>query len=277
MSLPSWWESESPMIDWFTIGAQILNFVILVWLMKRYLYKPILGAIDAREQRIAAELANAAAKQLEADMQRDNFRRKNNEFDKEHAVMLNKAADEAAVERKRLFGEAQKAADALTAQRKQALAKEAQSLHQEINRRTQQEVFAIARKALGDLANTGLEASMAKVFCQRIRAMNDPAKSSLAAAFEGMSEPTTVRSAFNLPADQRGDIQHAVNEAFSADISLRFETQPDLVSGIELTANGQKVAWSLADYLDSMQQQVDDFVGLPVVATPEQGLETAST
>ena len=45
------------LIDWFTVGAQALNFLILVWLMKRFLYKPILTAIDTREKRIAAELA----------------------------------------------------------------------------------------------------------------------------------------------------------------------------------------------------------------------------
>ena len=41
------------LIDWFTVAAQALNFLILVWLMKRFLYKPILHAIDAREERIA--------------------------------------------------------------------------------------------------------------------------------------------------------------------------------------------------------------------------------
>ena len=51
------------LIDWFTIGAQVLNFLILVWLLKRFLYKPILHAIDAREKRIAKELADADAKQ----------------------------------------------------------------------------------------------------------------------------------------------------------------------------------------------------------------------
>jgi F-type H+-transporting ATPase subunit b len=50
------------LIDWFTVGAQVLNFLILVWLLKRFLYKPILHAIDAREQRIAKELADADAK-----------------------------------------------------------------------------------------------------------------------------------------------------------------------------------------------------------------------
>ena len=50
------------LIDWFTVGAQALNFIILVWLLKRFLYKPILNAVDAREKRIAAELADADAK-----------------------------------------------------------------------------------------------------------------------------------------------------------------------------------------------------------------------
>ena len=46
------------LIDWFTVGAQALNFLVLVWLLKRFLYQPILDAIDAREKRIAKELAD---------------------------------------------------------------------------------------------------------------------------------------------------------------------------------------------------------------------------
>ncbi len=55
-------ESELMLIDWFTVGAQALNFLILVWLMKRFLYRPILHAIDAREKPIAGELADAVGK-----------------------------------------------------------------------------------------------------------------------------------------------------------------------------------------------------------------------
>ena len=66
--------------DWFTIVAQALNFLILVWLMKRFLYKPILHAIDEREKRIATELANADAKKAEAQKEHDEFQQKNAEF-----------------------------------------------------------------------------------------------------------------------------------------------------------------------------------------------------
>jgi len=69
-----------------------------------------------------------------------------------------------------------------------------------------------------------------------------------------------VRSAFDLPAEQRAAIQNALNETFSSEFHLRFETAPDLISGIELTTNGQKVAWSIADYLASMEKGVDELL-----------------
>ena len=45
------------LIDWFTIIAQALNFLILAWLLKRFLYRPVLNALDEREKLIASELA----------------------------------------------------------------------------------------------------------------------------------------------------------------------------------------------------------------------------
>ncbi len=65
------------LIDWFTVIAQVANFLILVWLLKRFLYHPILNAIDAREKRIAKQLSDADAKMTEAQKERDEFNRKN--------------------------------------------------------------------------------------------------------------------------------------------------------------------------------------------------------
>jgi F-type H+-transporting ATPase subunit b len=248
------------LFDWFTVGAQALNFLILVWLLKRFLYKPILDAIDAREKRIAAELADADAKRAEAKKERDEFQHKNEEFDQQRAALLSKATDEAQAERQRLLDEARQAADALSAKRQEALRNDAHHLNQAIIRRTQQEVFAIARKALADLATTSLEERMGEVFTRRLREMDGKAKESLAKALKTASGPALVRSAFDLPPKERATIQNALNETFSADIHLRFETAPDLVSGIELTTNGHKVAWSIAGYLASLGQGVDELL-----------------
>jgi F-type H+-transporting ATPase subunit b len=248
------------LIDWFTVAAQALNFLILVWLMKRFLYKPILHAIDAREERIAKELADADAKKAEAQKEHDEFEHKNQEFDQQRAALLSKATDEAQAERQRLLDEARKAAAALSAKRQETLRAEEQNLHQAISRRTQQEVFAIARKALTDLATTSLEERMGEVFTRRLRELDGQTKAGFAEALKTASDPVVVRSAFDLPAVQRAAIQNALNETFSTEIHVRFETAPDLISGIEFTTNGQKVAWSIADYLASLKEGVDELL-----------------
>jgi F-type H+-transporting ATPase subunit b len=248
------------LIDWFTVGAQALNFLILVWLMKRFLYQPILRAIDAREKLIATGLADAAAKKAEAQKEREEFQHKNGEFDQQRASLLSKATDEAKTERQRLLDEARKAADALSAKRQETLINEAHNLNQTLLRRTRQEVFAIARKALADLATTSLEERMGEVFDRRLRGLDGKAKSLLGDALRKNSEPALIRSTFDLPAAQQAAIQNAVNETFSAEIHIRFETAPDLVSGIELSTNGQKVGWSIADYLASLEKGVGDLL-----------------
>ncbi len=134
------------LIDWFTVIAQAINFLILVWLMKRFLYKPILHAIDEREKQVAAELANADKKKAEAQKERDEFQHKNEEFDQQRVTLLSQATDQAKAERQRLFDEAGKDAVALSSKRQEALINEEHNLHQAIRLRTGQAVFAIARK-----------------------------------------------------------------------------------------------------------------------------------
>lgn len=246
------------LFDWFTVGAQALNFLILVFLMWRFLYKPILHAIDEREKRIAEELADADAKRAEAQKERDEYQHKNDELDQQRAELLSRATDEAKAERQRLLDEARQAADALSSKRQGTLRNDAHNLNQAIGTRTQQEVFAIARKALTELAGASLEERLGEVFTRRLREMESPARATVAEALKKATDPALVRSAFDLPVDQRAAIQNAINETFSADIRLRFETAPDLVSGIELTTNGLKVGWSIAEYLTSLEAGVGE-------------------
>ncbi len=248
------------LIDGFTVGAQVLNFLILVWLMKRFLYQPILDAIDARERRIAAELADAAAQQAEAQQEREAFQRKNAEFDQQRTLLLNQAIDEARVERERLLDAARQAAVALRTQQQDALRSEARHLHQALGQRTQQEVFAIARQALTDLAGTSLEERMVDVFAGRLRDLDGAEKERLTSAIQASPNPVMIRTTFDLLPAQRLATEAAINATLGVETSVEFTTVPNLISGIELTTDGQKVAWSIADYLASLEQGVAELL-----------------
>ena len=248
------------LIDWFTVGAQIVNFLILVWLLKHFLYKPILDAIDAREKRIAAELADADTKKAEAEKKRTDFEDKNKSFDQQRSALLGKARDEAKAERERLIDQAKKDADSLRVTQADALRGDQIRLGNEITLLAEREVFAIARKALTDLATVSLEERVGEVFTRHLRELDPKAKELLGDALKNSPQPGLVRSAFELPPDQRTAIQNALNETFSAVVRIKFEDSQDAICGIELTANGQKVAWSISSYLTGLSKKVSDLV-----------------
>lgn len=245
------------LIDWFTVIAQAVNFLILVWLMKRFLYQPILNALDAREKRIAAELADADARKAEATTEREEYKRKNDEFDRQRATLLSQVTDEAAAEHRRLFDQVRKDADGLRAKLQDSLNSDYRNLHEEIAHRTRAEVFAIARKTLADLAGASLEERMAEVFVRRLRELDDGEKAKLAAMLKSPDVPVLVRSAYELAPALRASIEAAVKATLGVKTPIRFEIVPGLVGGIELIMQGQKVAWSIADYLASLEKDVN--------------------
>jgi F-type H+-transporting ATPase subunit b len=245
------------LIDWFTVIAQVINFLILVWLLKRFLYRPILDAIDARERRIGAALAQAEAQKTAAEQERAAFARRNAEFDQQRTVLLNQATDAAKAERLRLLDAARGESDRLRAQWRETLVREQQSSRVALTRCARDEVFAIARKALTDLAGADLEERMADVFVRRLRASDETVLTGLKAAFKSSSGPLRVQTVFSLPPGACAAIETALSDTLDEAVRVQFETAPELVSGIEISGNGYRVAWSLADYLTALDQAVD--------------------
>jgi F-type H+-transporting ATPase subunit b len=248
------------LIDWFTVGAQLVNFLILVWLLKRFLYKPVLSAIEVREKRIAAELADADAKKAAALKEQGDFQAKNKAFDEERSALLAKAVSDANAENERLLGVARTQAGEIRAKEEASLQGERARLGGTISRLAAQEVVEIARRTLGDLATVSLEERIGEVFTRRLRDLDAKSKETLAAALRNSSEHAVVSSRFDLGGTQRAAIQNALNEDFSADIHLRFETSPEGICGIELTVGGQRVAWDIADYLSSLDRKVGEYL-----------------
>ncbi len=121
-------------------------------------------------------------------------------------------------------------------------------------------MFAIARKALTDLAGTSLEERMVDVFVRRLRESTEEEKGLLISALNASPGAVIVRTTFELPPEQCASTEGAIKETLGAETQVRFETAPDLIGGIELITNGQKVAWSIEDYLASLEEGVDELL-----------------
>ena len=245
-------------INWFTVIAQVLNFFILVWLLKRYLYKPILQAVDDREKKITAQLNDAEAKKAEAKKEQDEFKKKNEEFDNQKKELMDKVIADSNEERQKLLEEAKKQAEALSGKLAKASEEAQENLNHELAEKTQKEVFAITRKALADIASLSLEEQSVNTFIKRLNESKDEEKKQFTEAFKSNSNAILVRSAFELSAKQQGEVNEAVDVILGTKTQLQFKTMPELISGIELTTNGYKLAWSFSEYLNSLEKSISE-------------------
>jgi F-type H+-transporting ATPase subunit b len=247
-------------INWFTVIAQIFNFLILVWLLKRFLYKPILNAIAERENQITAKIKDAETKNTEAKKECDEFHKKNSDFDQQRNELWNKAIDEIKTKKQLLLEEAFNESEALREKLRKTLKDEQNNLSITIIRKIQDEVFSISRKALKELANDSLEQRMVNAFIHRLKNLNDEEKKQLFVAFSASKNPVTVRSTFELIQSQQEDIKKSINELLGNAIRFTFSTNQEMISGIELNANGYKLAWSISEYLYSAEKNISDTI-----------------
>ena len=160
--------------------------------------------------------------------------------------------------------------------RQEALQVEQRNLSTEIVRWTRKEVFAITRKTLADLAGASLEERMSDVFVGRLHALAGPAKDQMATAFKTSNHTVSVHSAFDLPSAQQKSIETAVKETFAPDAHVQFETAPELVSGIELSTNGHKIAWSIADYLATLEKSAGELLNKDAKPEPKPGRQPSA-
>jgi F-type H+-transporting ATPase subunit b len=247
-------------IDWFTVIAQIINFLILVWLLKRFLYKPILNAIDEREKKIASELEDAKQKEEKAEKEKAEFKQKNNSFNSERKKLMDKAVEEANEKSQELLEDARNEAEALRS-KLEKISKEAQeNLNHNIAQKTQQEVFAITRKTLADLASLDLEEQAVHLFIKRLNELKKEEKNHFVEKFKSGSNQILVQSAFDLSEKQQTEIKNSVAKIIKNETQFQFKTIPELIGGIELISNGFKMSWSISEYLNSLQKSISEMM-----------------
>lgn len=243
-------------IDWFTVIAQVINFVILVWLLKRFLYKPILNAIDEREQKVNSQLAEAENKKLEAKLERDEYIEKNENFDKEKQELMEKAIAETKEERERLLKEARQDVDAMKAKHSAAIKEMQNNLIKKYGQNMKEDILSISKKTLSDLASENLEAQVVSIFIKQLDDLKDDERNHLKQSFKSDTNPVLVKSAFSLPTELQNKIKIAVNKILESETTFEFEVKPNLIAGIEMTANGYKLAWSISEYLNSLKKNM---------------------
>lgn len=243
-------------VNWFTVAAQVVNFLILVWLLQRFLYGPIVAAMDRREQRIGERLQEAHRKSAAAAAEADAYRRQREELNAERERLLVEARLEAETLRSSLTEAARAEIKAKQSDWRNDLEEEQEEFLRNLRRQTEQEFLTLARRALCDLANASLESQVVSVFLDKLGGLDQDTKDAFQAALRHGHRGVMVRCRFELAPPLRRRVTKAIHEHIDAEAITTFETTESLNCGIELRADSYVLGWSLDGYLDAIERHL---------------------
>lgn len=257
------------LIDPFTVGAQIVNFLILIWLLGRVLYGPITRAMDERDGRIRRDIEDARRLQAEAAAARDELAQQAAAFAAERESRLAEARAEIETWRQAQMEAARAEMDASRGRWQRALVQERRAAVGELGRRVAHEALSLVRTALRDLADSELEERVIARFLTRLRELTPDERDRLRAAAADDGHRIHVRTAAGLGEAERLRLREAVSDALGAEVTVEVDTTAEPGSGVEVRTGGLKVTWSLNEYLGSLENRLADALGSPPKADDE--------
>lgn len=254
-------------VDWITTIAQIINFLVLVYLLKRFLYRPIVNAIDRREEGIAQRLQEANQQVALAQQHIDAYQQKMQELEQQREQLLEAAKHEAEAQRSHLLDELRDEMATIRARWQGEVEREQQAFLAQARQVIGEQVCLVARQAFTELADAELEQQILAVFLQQLAAVSaeEQAKLAQSAAEKGLR----VESGFVLSPAMRERITTLIHEHIGPTLSVRFEQVPTLICGINLKGAGFKLEWNLDSYLADIDERLSS--QLAVTTAGEQG------
>ena len=241
-------------VDWFTISAQIVNFLILVYLLKRFLYGPIVQTMEQREENIAARLKAAEDKRRRAEDQIQAYSTKAALLEADRDRLREQAKEEVNRQRSLWIAEARAEVDQMHKAWVQAAESERSRYASELRRQITQAVCEVSRQVVAGLANAELERQVVNTFLQRLLKLSEGGKERLKESCRRDAAGIEIASAFQIGEHDRVQIAQALQQLLGIDVSARFRQQPELVCGISMETPALHIEWSVNSYCEHLME-----------------------
>lgn len=257
-------------IDWFTFAAQIINFLILLALLKRFLYGPILKAIDDREAEIASRFEQVEEQQKAVDSARDNFEARTQELAHAKQQLLAEAAEECEQWKNERLADARAETEESRSSWFAAIDRERGQFKDNLLSQYRRHSLRLAEGILSCLADRTAQDFLVDAFIRRLQ--ESERKTSGDQSTSEPVEMTTVRSAFELSTNQQAKLKAALVQIGYSSDGIHFRVDESLVCGVEIRTRDHEVSWNVSESLDYLaadfSRDLDSTLSLPVDVSP---------
>jgi F-type H+-transporting ATPase subunit b len=250
-------------IDWFTFVAQIVNFLILVALLRWLLYDRILEAMQSRQERLAARLSSAEEAESRAERSRQHYESLRAEVNHTREQALSELQTQIAEQRDAMIREARDATDQLRRQWREELARDRQELLNTLRREAGSAGLRVAEHLVSKLGDAKLRNNLVQQFLRQLEQVAAEQRKEVAAQLAGDGAVMIVRTYPDLEPTQQQRIEAFLADWLESDPAVEFEEDPALVCGLELDAAGHCFGWNARDALQDLELEFEQQLERP--------------
>ncbi len=241
--------------SWWTFALQAANFVILVWLLRRFLFKPVSAIVARRKEEVARGMAQASAeKQKALNLQRD-LQAQLAGIEGERQKALEEQRTQVAAERKKMIDEARAEAEKIHNQAAAQLSEERAAATQELFSRTIELAVNLAERLLRGLAFPSID----NAFLTRVLDYLDRLPEQERAALGSHPGETSlvVTTAHPLDAREEAQWREQLGKRIGAQAGIKFNSDPALIAGAEITLPSAVLRFNWRDALTTAAREIN--------------------
>lgn len=247
-------------IDWFTFIAQVINFLILILLLQRFLYKPVIKAMDEREKKIASELEDARLKKVEADQRKEELDGKLQDFEEQKNRLLEDARQDINEQRKQWMDELRAEISEIRSRWEEAVEGEKETFLKQLKEETGDQVIHLVQNVLTDLSERNLQQQTMENFLDRLAHLDKDNRAQLQKNLRELKgNQADIYSSFDPEDQQKQKLKELLQKITNTELECAFNTTKDLGFGLEVRIGGWRLGWNLDSYLERLSRNMDQY------------------
>ncbi|MCB2072636.1 MAG: ATPase [Novosphingobium sp.] len=239
-------------IDWWTLALQTINLLVLVWILGRFLFRPIAKTIEERQAAAARVVEDARLAREQAEAAEQQARREAAAAATARGAMLEEAAEQAKQEKERLLAEARDEAARLRQQGRAEIERMRKTEAEKFGSKASELAVDIARHLFMRLPDSARIDGFVEGLAKAIADLPDNVRAELGAH----GAPVALKAARSLTPEEETSCRRAIVDALGRDIGIDIQIDPELIAGLEIEAPHAEVRNNFRADLDRIAQEL---------------------
>ncbi|WP_022948561.1 F0F1 ATP synthase subunit delta [Methylohalobius crimeensis] len=248
-------------LNWSTFVLEIVNFLVLVWLIHRFLYRPVRQTVDRRRKAIEERLAEADRLHQEAEEMQARYENRLAEWEQEKQKHYESLGRELTSERQRRLEALEKEIAAEHAKARKLWEQEKREQHHHLERAALNLGASFTAKLLERLADRHLQDRLLELLKEDLESWSGDRIESLRRGWRNNPVPVTVTSAFPLEETRRRTIHTLLKQLLDEAPEATFAVDTDLLAGVHVDLGAYILRANLRDELKFFAHGEESSVG----------------